>query len=158
MHTHFASIKSILPMCVLRLFIPVSTTAIETPLQDCHIIDAASIDVASHRGGNPSIGEASLSLGSGSQLEKLGRENDRESASNVALAGTSLAGSIASSVLPGGQRYYSFLVRTLGNAFVIDISDYMHTGWKFRLTLRLLNVLVYVARQLPQLLVCLKNP
>ncbi|KOC63990.1 E3 ubiquitin-protein ligase RNF19A [Habropoda laboriosa] len=66
--------------------------------------DEASIDVASHRGGNPSIGEASLSLGSGSQLEKLGRENDRESASNVALAGTSLAGSIASSVLPGGQR------------------------------------------------------
>ncbi|KAG7190919.1 hypothetical protein KM043_006978 [Ampulex compressa] len=66
--------------------------------------DAASIDVASHRGVNPSIGEASLSLGSGSQLEKLGRENDRESASNVALAGTSLAGSIASSVLPGGQR------------------------------------------------------
>lgn len=66
-------------------------------------LDAASIDVASHRG-NPSIGEASLSLGSGSQLEKLGRENDRESASNVALAGTSLAGSIASSVLPGGQR------------------------------------------------------
>lgn len=45
-----------------------------------------------------------MSLGSGSQLEKLGRENDRESASNVALAGTSLAGSIASSVLPGGQR------------------------------------------------------
>lgn len=37
-------------------------------------------------------------------MEKLGRENDRESASNVALAGTSLAGSIASSVLPGGQR------------------------------------------------------
>ncbi|XP_014203877.1 E3 ubiquitin-protein ligase RNF19A [Copidosoma floridanum] len=66
--------------------------------------DAASIDVASHRGGNPSIGEASLSLGSGSQLEKLGRENDRESASNVALAGVSIAGSIASSVLPGGQR------------------------------------------------------
>ncbi|XP_063979325.1 E3 ubiquitin-protein ligase RNF19A-like isoform X1 [Diachasmimorpha longicaudata] len=66
--------------------------------------DAASIDVASHRGGNPSIGEASLSLGSGSQLEKLGRENDRESASNVALAGASLAGSIASSVLPSGQR------------------------------------------------------
>ncbi|KAK0080909.1 hypothetical protein PV325_013130 [Microctonus aethiopoides] len=66
--------------------------------------DAASIDVASHRGGNPSIGEASLSLGSGSQLEKLGRENDRESASNVALAGTSIAGSIASSVMPSGQR------------------------------------------------------
>ncbi|XP_076164367.1 E3 ubiquitin-protein ligase RNF19A [Ptiloglossa arizonensis] len=66
--------------------------------------DAASIDVASHRGGNPSIGEASLSLGSGSQLEKLGRENDPESVSNVTLAGTSLGGSIASSVLPGGQR------------------------------------------------------
>lgn len=66
--------------------------------------DGASIDVASHRDGNPSIGEASLSLGSGSQLEKLDPENDRESASNVALAGTSLAGSIASSVLPGGQR------------------------------------------------------
>ena len=66
--------------------------------------DAVSIDVASHRGGNPSIGEASLSLGSGSQLEKLGRENDRESASNIALAGTSFAGSIASSVQPGGQR------------------------------------------------------
>lgn len=73
-----------------------------------HVADAASIDVASHRGGNPSIGEASLSLGSGSQLEKLGRENDRESASNVALAGTSLAGSIASSVLPGGQRYFDY--------------------------------------------------
>ncbi|KAL7288618.1 hypothetical protein TKK_0017353 [Trichogramma kaykai] len=66
--------------------------------------DAASIDVASHRGGNPSIGEASLSLGSGSQLEKLGRENDLESASIVAMAGSSIAGSIASSVLPGGQR------------------------------------------------------
>lgn len=77
-----------------------------------YIVDAASIDVASHRGGNPSIGEVSLSLGSGSQLEKLGRENDRESASNVALAGTSLAGSIASSVLPGGQRYYSFFIYT----------------------------------------------
>lgn len=73
-----------------------------------NVADAASIDVASHRG-NPSIGEASLSLGSGSQLEKLGRENDRESASNVALAGTSLAGSIASSVLPGGQRYITLV-------------------------------------------------
>lgn len=82
--------------------------------------DAASIDVASHRGGNPSIGEASLSLGSGSQLEKLGRENDRESASNVALAGTSLAGSIASSVLPGGQRYRSFF-SVSSSAFCSDI-------------------------------------
>ncbi|KAK7789413.1 hypothetical protein R5R35_010271 [Gryllus longicercus] len=66
--------------------------------------DAVSMDAVSHRGANPSIGEVSLSLGSGSQLERLGRENDRESASNVALAGASLAGSIASSVLPGGQR------------------------------------------------------
>ena len=62
------------------------------------------MDAVSHRGGNPSIGEVSLSLGSGSQLERLGRENDRESASNVALAGASIAGSIASSLLPGGQR------------------------------------------------------
>lgn len=59
------------------------------------------MDAVSHRGGNPSIGEVSLSLGSGSQLERLGRE----SGSNVALAGASLAGSIASSsLLPGGQR------------------------------------------------------
>lgn len=42
-------------------------------------------DTVSHPGGNPSIGEASLSLGSGSQLE---READRESASFVALAGS----------------------------------------------------------------------
>lgn len=66
--------------------------------------DAVSMDTASHRGVNPSIGEASLSLGSGSQLERLGRENDRESVSNVALAGASLAGSIASSSLNAGQR------------------------------------------------------
>lgn len=66
--------------------------------------DAVSMDAVSHRGGNPSIGEVSLSLGSGSQLERLGRENDRESSSNVAIAGASIAGSIASSLLPGGQR------------------------------------------------------
>ncbi|XP_063244132.1 E3 ubiquitin-protein ligase RNF19A-like isoform X2 [Bacillus rossius redtenbacheri] len=66
--------------------------------------DAVSMDAVSHRGANPSIGEVSLSLGSGSQLERLGRENDRESASNVALAGASIAGSITSSVVPGGQR------------------------------------------------------
>ncbi|XP_054267520.1 E3 ubiquitin-protein ligase RNF19A-like isoform X2 [Macrosteles quadrilineatus] len=52
-------------------------------------------DTVSHHGGNPSIGEVSLSLGSGSQLE---READRESASMVALAG-----SIISS-MPGGHR------------------------------------------------------
>nr|CAD7460812.1 unnamed protein product [Timema tahoe] len=65
---------------------------------------AVSMDAVSHRGGNPSIGEVSLSLGSGSQLERLGRENDRESASNVALAGASIAGSITSSLVPSGQR------------------------------------------------------
>uniref|UniRef100_A0A1B6DLX9 RBR-type E3 ubiquitin transferase n=1 Tax=Clastoptera arizonana TaxID=38151 RepID=A0A1B6DLX9_9HEMI len=53
-------------------------------------------DTASHPGGNPSIGEASLSLGSGSHLE---READRESASMVGLAG-----SIGSSLPGGGHR------------------------------------------------------
>lgn len=48
-------------------------------------------DVVSHKEGNPSIGEASLSLGSGTHLEHLGREQDRESASTVALAGSILA-------------------------------------------------------------------
>lgn len=52
---------------------------------------------------NPSIGEASLSLGSGSHLERLGRE-DRESISNVAVAGASIAGSITSSGIHIGQR------------------------------------------------------
>ena len=47
-------------------------------------------DVVSHKEGNPSIGEASL-LGSGTHLEHLGREQDRESASTVALAGSILA-------------------------------------------------------------------
>lgn len=123
----FRSIKSILPTCVSRLFIPrieVERIAIETLLQDRHFTDAASIDVASHRGGNPSIGEASLSLGSGSQLEKLGRENDRESVSNVALAGTSLA-SLASSVLPGGQRYTYFSFVRLYNVFFTDTFNYV---------------------------------
>ncbi|XP_046397388.1 E3 ubiquitin-protein ligase RNF19B-like isoform X2 [Ischnura elegans] len=92
--------------------------------------DSASVDTSIHHGavgiggggvgggsgqvGNPSIGEASLSLGSGSQLERLGRDDEEdeeeprgqggESGSNAALAGASLAGSIASSLLPGGQR------------------------------------------------------
>ncbi|KAG8237811.1 hypothetical protein J437_LFUL002419 [Ladona fulva] len=87
--------------------------------------DTASVDTSIHQSvgggggvgvgvgavGNPSIGEASLSLGSGSQLERLGRDEDEEevrqggeSGSNAALAGASLAGSIASSLLPGGQR------------------------------------------------------
>ena len=76
----------------------------------------------SHRGVNPSIGEVSISMGSGSQLERLGRDPDmdldrldeNQSVSNVAIAGASLtgqslAGSIASSLLPGcgpaGQRW-----------------------------------------------------
>ncbi|GIY12976.1 e3 ubiquitin-protein ligase RNF19A [Caerostris extrusa] len=70
--------------------------------------DGASVDTtASQRGVNPSIGEvslgmsASLSLGSGSHLDRIAlnqdREDDPESASNVALAG-----SIASASLMGG--------------------------------------------------------
>lgn len=46
--------------------------------------DTASVDAVSNRVTNPSIGEASLSLASGSVL----RELDRESASTVALAGS----------------------------------------------------------------------
>lgn len=49
------------------------------------------VDMVSHKEGNPSIGEASLSLGSGTHLEHLGREQDRESSSTVALAGSILA-------------------------------------------------------------------
>lgn len=47
--------------------------------------DNTSIDAVSSRGANPSIGEASLSLASGSQVL---RDADRESASTVALAGS----------------------------------------------------------------------
>lgn len=57
---------------------------------------------ASGRVANPSIGElslgASLSMGSGSHLDRL-VECDRESASNTAIAGYSLTGSVASSYL-----------------------------------------------------------
>lgn len=52
------------------------------------VVDA---DVVSHKEGNPSIGEVSLSLGSGTYLEHLGPEQDRESSSTVALAGSILA-------------------------------------------------------------------
>jgi len=59
---------------------------------------------------NPSIGEvslgASLSMGSGSHLDRVGcvlQDCDRESASNTAMAGYSLTGSVASSYL-GHQR------------------------------------------------------
>ncbi|XP_044728885.1 E3 ubiquitin-protein ligase RNF19A-like [Chrysoperla carnea] len=66
--------------------------------------DTSSIDALSHRGVNPSIGEVSLSMVSGSQTLRIGQETDRESASNIALAGASLAGSITSSCVPSGQR------------------------------------------------------
>lgn len=47
--------------------------------------DAASVDAVSGRVANPSIGEASISMASGSQVL---RDADRESASTVALAGS----------------------------------------------------------------------
>ena len=59
---------------------------------------------------NPSIGEVSLgtslSMGSGSHLDRVGcimTDCDRESASNTAIAGASLTGSVASSYV-GHQR------------------------------------------------------
>lgn len=52
---------------------------------------SVDVDTVSHRENNPSIGEVSLSLGSGTHLEHLGREQDRESSSTVALAGSILA-------------------------------------------------------------------
>ena len=71
----------------------------------------ASTEVASSRVANPSIGEvslgASLSLGSGSHLDRVGGsitgDCDRESASNTGIAGHSLTGSVASSYI-GHQR------------------------------------------------------
>jgi len=70
----------------------------------------AATEVSSSRVANPSIGEvslgASLSLGSGSHLDRVGcvlTECDRESASNTAIAGHSLTGSVASSYI-GHQR------------------------------------------------------
>lgn len=52
---------------------------------------SVDVDTVSHKENNPSIGEVSLSLGSGTHLENLGREQDRESSSTVALAGSILA-------------------------------------------------------------------
>ncbi|GAB6023925.1 hypothetical protein CHUAL_008656 [Chamberlinius hualienensis] len=74
-------------------------------LQDGH-----SMDAGSHRVGNPSIGEvsfamsASLSMGSGSHLDRMGviRDGDHECSSNTAIAGTSLTGSVYSGMI--GQR------------------------------------------------------
>merc|ERR1719411_2557545 len=67
----------------------------------------ASTDVTcGSRVANPSIGEvslgASLSMGPGSHLDRVGctlTECDRESASNTAIAGASLTGSVASSYI-----------------------------------------------------------
>lgn len=47
--------------------------------------DTVSVDAVSSRVANPSIGEASISMASGSQVL---RDVDRESASTVALAGS----------------------------------------------------------------------
>jgi len=70
----------------------------------------ATTEVSSSRVANPSIGEvslgASLSLGSGSHLDRVGcvlADVDRESASTTAIAGYSLTGSVASSYI-GHQR------------------------------------------------------
>ena len=79
-----------------------------------------------HRGleivANPSIGEvslgASLSLGSGCHLneredtDQASRECDRESASNVAVAGASITGSVASSYL--GMRNHDQSISVTG--------------------------------------------
>ncbi|XP_042908054.1 E3 ubiquitin-protein ligase RNF19B isoform X2 [Parasteatoda tepidariorum] len=72
--------------------------------------DGASVDTtASQRGVNPSIGEislgmsASLSLGSGSHLDRIAlnqdRDNDPENASNVALAGSIASASLMAAKL-----------------------------------------------------------
>jgi hypothetical protein len=70
----------------------------------------AGTEVSTTTVANPSIGEvslgASLSMGSGSHLERVGCvlvECDRESASTTAIAGHSLTGSVASSYI-GHQR------------------------------------------------------
>merc|ERR1719192_489792 len=67
---------------------------------------AATDVTCGSRVANPSIGEvslgASLSMGSGSHLDRVGcslTECDRESASNTAIAGASLTGSVASSYI-----------------------------------------------------------
>lgn len=87
---------------------------LETFLFFFFMADGVSVDTAvSHRGVNPSIGEVSfqmstsLSLGSGCHLERVGyireRDSDRESASNTAIAGHSLTGSIASASIIGAS-------------------------------------------------------
>ena len=72
--------------------------------------EAAAGETHGPRVANPSIGEVSLgtslSMGSGSHLDRVGcvlQDCDRESASNTAMAGYSLTGSVASSYL-GHQR------------------------------------------------------
>ncbi|XP_056644385.1 E3 ubiquitin-protein ligase RNF19A-like [Diorhabda sublineata] len=62
-----------------------STSSEDSNVITSRAADATSIDAVSTKGPNPSIGEASLSLASGSQVL---RDIDRESASTVALAGS----------------------------------------------------------------------
>lgn len=105
----------------------------------------------SHRGVNPSIGEVSISLGSGSHLERLGRDGEAEtysyvdqSVSNVAIAGASLTGtslersleaSLAGSIagVPSSQRY----------ALSLHCWRYLKTILE-RLVLSFLNILISV--------------
>ena len=83
-----------------------------------HPGDSQSIETASHRVANPSIGpsigEVSLPMtnslsASGSHMDRVGimrDESDRDSASNRALAGTSLNGSLCGSLAgPSGFHH-----------------------------------------------------
>lgn len=62
-----------------------SSTSDDSAIVTNRTADTSSIDAVSAKVANPSIGEASLSLASGSQVL---REPDRESSSTVALAGS----------------------------------------------------------------------
>lgn len=62
-----------------------SATSDDSNIITSRAADTTSIDAVSTKGPNPSIGEASISMASGSQVL---REMDRESASTVALAGS----------------------------------------------------------------------
>lgn len=62
-----------------------SSAADDSNIVTSRAADTTSIDAVSTKGPNPSIGEASISMASGSQVL---RDIDRESASTVALAGS----------------------------------------------------------------------
>merc|ERR1719510_99542 len=86
---------------------------------------------------NPSIGEvslgASLSMGSGCILESnadnASREPDRESASNTAVAGASITGSIASSYLGPGSGNPNFSMKSKTNRLEVGVD--VHPRKKF---------------------------